>query len=85
MLQLPLIPLLLGGIHLLHLLPGGLPLLLGGLAAAADANFCLGKNAESSCYSELASLLLTKYKKNETLVMPMHVITSTNSNIYKCS
>ena len=54
MLPLPLIPLLLGGIHLLHLLPGGLPLLLGGLAAAADANFCLGKNAESSCHSELA-------------------------------
>ena len=72
------LPLLLGG-------PPLLPLLLGGLTAAADANFCLGQNAESSCYSELASLLFTKYKKNETLVMPMHVITSTNSNIYKCS
>ena len=72
MLPLHLLPLP-GGLHLLHLLPGGiplLPLLLGGLTAAADANFCLGQNAESSCYSELASLLLTKYKKNETQITP---------------
>ena len=85
MLPLPLIPLLLGGIHLLHLLPGGLPLLLGGLAAAADANFCLGKNAESSCYSELAITKRMKHKSHHPLVMPMHVITSTNSNAYKCT